>query len=194
MLSVTAGHAFYSGQLSARSGSRQHILRSMDVFREGGEKVCTGGPPGQQSLGVDGEEVVEIRSSPSPGRSELLALVVICHRLAVAAGALHPPVQRALSVSSGGDEGGSVAALQAAGHGVGLSGSHRSRCLSPAGPTLTRHHTAAPAEQRPPSLQDVPQLTPSVAVRLQLVTQQVAEGNVTQAEPLLHPLTLQRFT
>ena len=43
------------------------------------------------------------------------------------------------------------------------------------------------------SLQDVPQVTPSVTVRLQLRTQQVTESDATQAEPLLHPLALQRF-
>lgn len=46
----------------------------------GGEKVCTGGPPGQQSLGVDGEEVVEIRSSPSPGRSVRRRILVASRR------------------------------------------------------------------------------------------------------------------
>lgn len=40
------------------------------------------------------------------------------------------------------------------------------------------------------SLQDVPQVAPSVTVRLQLVTQEVAHSDTTQAEPLFHPLTL----
>lgn len=43
-------------------------------------------------------------------------------------------------------------------------------------------------------LQDVAQVAPPVAVGLQLVTQQVAHGNATQAKPLLHPLALESFT
>ncbi|TNN88530.1 hypothetical protein EYF80_001313 [Liparis tanakae] len=54
--------------------------------------------------------------------------------------------------------------------------------------------TAAATASHSSSSSDVPQVTPSVGVRLQLVTEQVAQGDVTQAEPLLQTLTLQRFT
>lgn len=44
------------------------------------------------------------------------------------------------------------------------------------------------------SLQHVLKVAPSVTVRLQIGAQQIAQGDPTQAEPLLQPLALQRFS